>query len=145
MAPKADTPKEEEKKEEKPKADTPKAKEETPKEEKKAEDKPVEKLPLTQEKPQDTTISAKADSLKGLTVLGKIELPKEKERKGKKGVKPVASSDDKKEARRGKRPKKREFGLIKPQDARPGGVDLPVRAPIEGPALLVAVQHRPKT
>ncbi|WMN12394.1 translation initiation factor IF-2 [Marivirga salinae] len=119
-APKAEKPKEEEKKEEQPKADTPKVKEEAPKEDKKAEDKPTEKLPLTQEKAQDSTISAKADSLKGLTVLGKIDLPKEKERKGKKGVKPVASSDDKKEARRGKRPRKR-IAPNKPQDSKPGG------------------------
>ncbi|WP_375579862.1 translation initiation factor IF-2 [Marivirga tractuosa] len=116
--PKADEPKKEEKKEEKPKAETPK--EEAPKEEKKAEDKPTEKLPLTEEKPKDSTIAAKADSLKGLTVLGKIDLPKEKDRKGKKGVKPVASSDDKKEARRGKRPRKR-IAPNKPQDSKPGG------------------------
>ncbi|WP_296619287.1 translation initiation factor IF-2 [Marivirga sp.] len=119
--PKEETKKEEPKKEEQPKTETPKEK--APKEEKKTEDKPTEKLPLTQEKPRDSTISAKADSLKGLTVLGKIELPKEKERKGKKGVKPVASSDDKKEARRGKRPRKRIPGNAgnKPQDTRSGG------------------------
>jgi len=56
--------------------------------------------------PKARTIEAKADSLKGLTVLGKIELPKEKERKGKKGVKAVASSDEKKEGK-GKRPRRR--------------------------------------
>lgn len=79
----------------------------------------TEKLPLTEtEKPVSTTISAKADSLKGLTVLGKIELPKEKDRRGKKGVKPLASSDDKKEARRGKRPRKRIATATKPTDAR---------------------------
>jgi translation initiation factor IF-2 len=117
-APKAEKPKEEEKKEEKPKAES--SKEEAPKEEKKAEDKPTEKLPLTEEKRPESTIAAKADSLKGLTVLGKIDLPKEKERKGKKGVKPVASSDDKKEARRGKRPRKR-IAPNKPQDSKPGG------------------------
>ncbi|GAB3529135.1 hypothetical protein GCM10027443_07890 [Pontibacter brevis] len=38
-------------------------------------------------------ISGRADQLKGLTVLGKIELPTESRRKG---SKPVASSDDKK-------------------------------------------------
>ncbi|WP_144604506.1 translation initiation factor IF-2 [Algoriphagus algorifonticola] len=47
-------------------------------------------------------ISAKADSLKGLTVLGKIELPVEKSKK--KGG-PVASSDER--ARDKKRPRKR--------------------------------------
>ncbi len=95
--------------------ETPKAKEEAkPKEETpaKEEAKPAAKeeateAPKEEEKVEEKTIAARADSLKGLTVLGKIELPKEKERRGKKGVKPVASSDDKKEARRGKRPRKR--------------------------------------
>ncbi|MBV6643868.1 MAG: translation initiation factor IF-2 [Cyclobacteriaceae bacterium] len=45
-------------------------------------------------------IEAKAESLKGLTVLGKIELPAEKKK-----AKPVASSDENKE--RKKRPRKR--------------------------------------
>ena len=130
--PKEEPKKEEPKKEEQPKAETPK--EDTPKEEKKAEEKPSEKLPLTEQKSTDSTISAKADSLKGLTVLGKIELPKEKERKGKKGVKPVASSDDKKEARRGKRPRKRIAGNTgnagtKPQDTRSGGAPGQNRGP----------------
>ncbi|MFT6868308.1 MAG: translation initiation factor IF-2 [Cyclobacteriaceae bacterium] len=48
----------------------------------------------------DKVIEAKADSLKGLTVLGKIELPKDKK------PKPVASSDQDKE-RKKKRPRKR--------------------------------------
>jgi translation initiation factor IF-2 len=112
QAPKAEKDKEEEEKAKKAES----KKEEAPKAE---EDKKEEKLPLTEEKPKDSTIAARADSLKGLTVLGKIDLPKEKERKGKKGVKPVASSDDKKEARRGKRPRKRIAGN-KPQDAKPG-------------------------
>ena len=124
--PKKEEPKKEEKKEEpKPKVESKKEekkeepKEEAPKEKaeekkpevkkeapkEKTEEKP-EKKEAEEEKPADKTISAKADSLKGLTVLGKIELPKEKERRGKKGVKPVASSDDKKEGK-GKRPRKR--------------------------------------
>lgn len=77
------------KEEEKPVAPAPK-KEEKPKAE---EVKPVEK-------PKEETISAKADSLKGLTVLGKIELPAEKKK-----AKPVASSDQQKD--RKKRPRKR--------------------------------------
>ena len=48
-------------------------------------------------------ISAKADSLKGLTVLGKIELPKDKP---KKKSKPVASSDERNKEKK-KRPRKR--------------------------------------
>ncbi|MFQ3213577.1 MAG: translation initiation factor IF-2 [Marivirga sp.] len=92
---------------------------ETPKEDKKEEDKPVVKkeespqvekpkqeVPIVIEKPKSETIAARADALKGLTVLGKIELPKEKERRGKKGVKPVASSDVKKDGK-SKRPRKR--------------------------------------
>ncbi|MBB6613092.1 translation initiation factor IF-2 [Pontibacter sp. Tf4] len=53
---------------------------------------------------QDTeaieTITAKADQLKGLTVLGKIELPDSSRRKG---TKPVASSDDRKNGKKKKR------------------------------------------
>jgi translation initiation factor IF-2 len=48
----------------------------------------------------EKVIEAKADSLKGLTVLGKIDLPSEKKK-----AKPVASSDENKE--RKKRPRKR--------------------------------------
>ncbi|GAA5040806.1 translation initiation factor IF-2 [Marivirga lumbricoides] len=117
VAEKVEKPKEEKEKEapkEEPKVAAEK-KEEEPKKEQ--EDKAK-----AEEKPEEGTIAARADALKGLTVLGKIELPKEKERKGKKGVKPVASSDDKKEARRGKRPRKRIGGNApgtagKPQDA----------------------------
>jgi len=129
-APKKEEKKAEEKKEESPakeekpkQEDAPKAdqpRKEVTKEEIVDEVKKSETVPLTEGKPKDSTIAAKADSLKGLTVLGKIDLPKEKERKGKKGVKPVASSDDKKEARRGKRPRKR-IASNKPQDARSKG------------------------
>ena len=48
--------------------------------------------------PKEGTIKAKADSLKGLKVLGKIDLPAEKK-------KPIASSDEHKD--RKKRPRKR--------------------------------------
>ncbi|MCH6232714.1 translation initiation factor IF-2 [Cognataquiflexum rubidum] len=50
---------------------------------------PIEKV---EPKPEEKVIAAKADALKGLTVLGKIELPDDKSKK--KG-KPVASSDEK--------------------------------------------------
>ena len=77
------------------------AKEVTPKEEV-TEDAPVaEKAEETVE--ESGTIEAKADTLKGLTVLGKIELPKEKKKK----VKPVASSDDERDKKKKKRPRKR--------------------------------------
>jgi len=55
------------------------------------------------EKSEDRVISARADSLKGLTVLGKIELPKDK---SKKKTKPVASSDERNKEKK-KRPRKR--------------------------------------
>ncbi len=70
---------------------------------------PAEPAAPTEEEPQieepREVIEAKADALKGLTVLGKIELPKEK---------PVASSDDKPERKKKKRPRKR----ISPAEAR---------------------------
>ncbi|MGY6560127.1 MAG: translation initiation factor IF-2 [Nitritalea sp.] len=50
-------------------------------------------------------ISAKAESLKGLTVLGKIELPVERPKKKGGGNKPVASSDER--GNKKKRPRKR--------------------------------------
>lgn len=75
---------------------------------------PVKSAPVQQPKPEapkpaeiptpveNQLISAKADSLKGLTVLGKIELPVDRSKK--KGG-PVASSDEK--GREKKRPRKR--------------------------------------
>ncbi|HNP18881.1 MAG TPA: translation initiation factor IF-2 [Fulvivirga sp.] len=51
---------------------------------------------------KNTVIEARADKLKGLKVVGKIELPKEKDRRSK----PVASSDERKEEKK-KRPRKR--------------------------------------
>ncbi|WP_373521594.1 translation initiation factor IF-2 [Aquiflexum sp.] len=78
--------------------------------------KPVEKPPILEAltlkpepKPENKVISAKADALKGLTVLGKIELPEDRSKK--KG-KPVASSDE-----NGKDKKKR---LRKRIDKKPG-------------------------
>lgn len=66
---------------------------------------------------EDEVIAAKADSLKGLTVLGKIELPIEKPKK--KGG-PVASSDEK--GRDKKRPRKR---IDKPGGAPAGQQNRP--------------------
>ncbi|GAB4395931.1 MAG: translation initiation factor IF-2 [Microscillaceae bacterium] len=53
--------------------------------------------------PEEKVIKAEAQTLKGLTILGKIELPTDKNRRT--AGKPVASSDDKKKKR--KRKKKR--------------------------------------
>lgn len=97
---KKEEPKVEEKKEE------PKKEEEAPKAEEKKVDEPKKEEPKkeepkkAEEKPADQKIEAKADSLKGLTVLGKIELPEKKK------AKPVASSDENKD-RKKKRPRKR--------------------------------------
>lgn len=86
--------------------------------------KPEEKPPILEVlaakpeiKPENKVISAKADALKGLTVLGKIELPDDRPKK--KG-KPVASSDEK-----GKDKKKR---LRKRIDKKPGTPGAPSRS-----------------
>ncbi|PTX14602.1 translation initiation factor 2 (bIF-2) [Pontibacter mucosus] len=63
---------------------------------------PAEANKGTETKEDIETITAKADQLKGLTVLGKIELPVESRRKG---AKPVASSDD----RKGKKKKRKRI------------------------------------
>jgi translation initiation factor IF-2 len=65
---------------------------------------------------EDKVIAAKADSLKGLTVLGKIELPVDRPKK--KGG-PVASSDER--GRDKKRPRKRIDKPGAPGGNRPGG------------------------
>ncbi|NMM49816.1 translation initiation factor IF-2 [Marinigracilibium pacificum] len=77
------------------KFDKPKAQQEAPKKDSKniEKDKPAKKE-------NEGKIEAKADQLKGLTVLGKIELP---ETKKKSKGKPVASSDDRKDRRKKKR------------------------------------------
>ncbi len=69
--------------------------------------------------PQNQVIAAKADSLKGLTVLGKIELPVDRPKK--KGG-PVASSDEKGRDNK-KRPRKRidKPGAPGNQGGRPQG------------------------
>lgn len=80
---------------------------------------------IEEKQPEQELIKAKADKLKGLKVVDKIELPVEK----KKETPPVASSDLK-EDRKGKRPRKRiateqqpqqqQRGGIRPQQQRPG-------------------------
>jgi translation initiation factor IF-2 len=72
------------------------------------------------------TITAKADQLKGLTVLGKIELPDTSRRKG---SKPVASSDDRKA---GKKKKRKRIIVASPeqggQDQQQQGNNRPIQA-----------------
>lgn len=93
-----------EKAEEKPKAEAPKEKEETSKAVEEEKAKGPEKEPEVKQE----LIEARADSLKGLTVLGKIELKEsDRRKKKKKGEKaaPVASSDQSGDAK--KKPRKR--------------------------------------
>ena len=72
------------------------------KEEPKVEEKPVaKKEEVKEQQPDQGVIKAKADKLKGLKVVDKIELPKEKKKE-----QPVASSDVKGEDKK-KRPRKR--------------------------------------
>jgi translation initiation factor IF-2 len=71
---------------------------------------------VEEKQPEQELIKAKADKLKGLKVVDKIELPVEK----KKETPPVASSDLK-EDRKGKRPRKRIATEQQPQQQR-GGV-----------------------
>ncbi len=82
--------------------------------------KPVPPPVVATPKVEDKVIEAKADSLKGLTVLGKIELPADKK------PKPVASSDENKD-RKKKRPRKRIGGEGPEQPAQPGAAPRPVQ------------------
>ena len=97
-----------------PSSDKTEAKEET---EEKEETEAAEK-----EEPEEV-IEAKADQLKGLTVVGKIDLPEKEKREKKKDKKdkkpqPVASSDDKGDKKKKKRPRKR----VRPEgEARSSG------------------------
>ncbi len=83
------------------------------------------------EKPEQEVIKAKADKLKGLKVVDRIELPVEKE---KKKEQPVASSDLQ-EDKKGKRPRKR---IVSPGDDKGqrqrGGRPLPQRPVKEEPS-----------
>ena len=72
--------------------------------------------PVTPKKEEEKVINAKADQLKGLTVLGKIELPAEKKRE----PKPVASSDAQKKKRKRRRRIRTEGGATTDTRARTG-------------------------
>jgi len=90
------------KKQDKP-AEEPKEEKKEEKAEAKTEEKKEEKEEKKAESPESDIIEAKADKLKGLKVVGKIDLPEKREKKSK----PVASSDDQKERKKKKRPRKR--------------------------------------
>ena len=96
---------------------------------KEPQEKEVEKAPVAQQKApaaadkqekeeakpeEEKVINAKANQLKGLTVLGKIELPSEK----KKEPKPVASSDAQKKKRKRRRRIRSEGSGAAPSDTR---------------------------
>ena len=107
-------PKKEEKKPAPVEAKKEEAKPEPKKEEKKAETPAASKAepeakPEKKEKENDV-IEAKAGQLKGLTVLGKIELPEKKK------AKPVASSDDKGKGKKDNKKRRRRI-----QSDTPGG------------------------
>jgi translation initiation factor IF-2 len=94
----------------------------------------IEKTP---EAPEDQVIAAKADALKGLTVLGKIELPDDR---FKKRDKPVASSDERNKDKK-KRLRKRidkkgpetpDPNRPKPADQGTGGKPRPQGQPFQG-------------
>ncbi|MBL6444983.1 translation initiation factor IF-2 [Fulvivirga sp. 29W222] len=151
VEPKAEEPKKEEPKKVEPKAEEPKKEEpkkdvhskapqpeavkekqehkEKPKEVEKEQPKAkeVKKVEPKAEPEKSQVIEAKADKLKGLKVVGKIELPVEKD---KKKDKPVASSDDRKEQKKKKRPRKR----IPRQDTQDRGKPRRARAEKEEPS-----------
>ncbi len=91
---------------------------ETPKEEPKAKEDTLKvETEEAEEKPKSSTIQAKADKLKGLKVLGKIDLPAKKEKEDKKAEQ-VASSDANLSESSKKRKRKR---IRKGDEGKPGG------------------------
>lgn len=89
---------------------------------------PEKKAEAAEEKPEQELIKARADKLKGLKVVDKIELPKEKKKD-----QPVASSDKKEEARKGKRPRRR-IGLSDNKGAPGAGARNQGNRPVRGKA-----------
>ena len=84
---------------------------------------------VEEKQPEQELIKAKADKLKGLKVVDKIELPAEREKK----APPVASSDLK-EDRKGKRPRKR-IATDQPQQQRGGVRPQQQRGKAPGPRI----------
>lgn len=82
---------------------------------------------VAKEEPQEL-IKAKADELKGLKVVGKIELPVDKKKDG-----PVASSDTSKDDKKGKRPRKRILNVDQPPRQGGQGTQRPVQPRAGGP------------
>lgn len=132
VAEKEDAPKPEEvvKKEETPiqapeeakvESDTPKETKPEPVAEAKVEVPTPEVEPVAEKKAEDSVIKGEASTLKGLTVLGKIELPKPKKKET-----PVASSDI---SERGGKRKRKRTRIEKPVDVRKAGKPSDRRGP----------------
>ena len=89
---------------------------------------------------EDNTIVAKADQLKGLTVLGKIELPTDSSRRGGRGARPVASSDVRKSGLSADKKKRQRIPMNGPGQTggtgapRPTGTGQGARPTGTGPA-----------
>ncbi len=124
-APKPTEAKEAEVKEKKPESAPPAAEQKTPAppEEVAAKKEETDSAPKT-EKEEEKVINAKANQLKGLTVLGKIELPADKKRE----PKPVASSDAQKKKRKRRRRIRTEGGATTDNRARTAANGKPATA-----------------
>ncbi|SDX81875.1 translation initiation factor IF-2 [Hymenobacter psychrophilus] len=97
---------------------------------------------------EDNTIVAKADQLKGLTVLGKIELPTDSSRRGGRGARPVASSDVRKSGLSADKKKRQRIPMNGPGQTggpRPTGTGQGARPTGTGPAANRAGNRGPGT
>ncbi len=106
------------KKEEKVKEEIVESKGEKVAEEKVAEEKPTEEKKESKPATESSLIKAKADTLKGLKVVGKIDLPVAKEKKS-----PAGSSDRQSDRNKKKRPRKRVAFNSGNKGTKPGGGD----------------------
>lgn len=89
-----------------------------------------EKEKEEEKKPDPQVIKAKADKLQGLKVVDRISLPEKEKKKDQ----PVASSDIKDDAKKGKRPRKRIAPTTDDRGRPRGGRPLPPRIQKEEPS-----------
>ncbi|NVO83430.1 translation initiation factor IF-2, partial [Hymenobacter terrestris] len=92
---------------------------------------PAAATPTADAPAEDNTIVAKADQLKGLTVLGKIELPTDSSRRGGRGARPVASSDVRKSGLSADKKKRQRIPMNGPGQTGGTGNSRPV-SPSQG-------------
>nr|WP_242478806.1 translation initiation factor IF-2 [Hymenobacter sp. CCM 8763] len=92
---------------------------------------PAAATPAADAPAEDNTIVAKADQLKGLTVLGKIELPTDSSRRGGRGARPVASSDVRKSGISADKKKRQRIPMNGPGQTAGTGNSRPV-SPSQG-------------